>query len=249
MRALRSVTATLGLSSLHQEPRVGGTLRGAPRDGSDGWRSPGPPGRQSWAFFSFSRQPSMPSGVDSVRDGRSCTFGRFHFPVCSLRRCGVFVASCCGSSKKASTQRGVAGSLFLGSKKQRVDNIVTDTWLATAGLRGGQILEESSSTCSASNSLLPSASAAPQGPEVRDVPFHVLGLRFVVPRICGVPVASCCGSGKSSDVVASSLLTVVAAARVSVYAVSGGTRKYFFISSSLHRPFGGLLPASGGEVG
>ena len=57
----------------------------------------------------------------------------------------------------------------------------------------------------------------------------------------GVPVASCCGSGKSSDVAASSLLTVAAAARVPVHAVSGGTRKYLFISSSLHRPFGGCF--------
>ena len=51
-------------------------------------------------------------------------------------QCGVFVASCCGSSKKASTQRGVAGPVFLGSKKQRVVNIVTDGWLATAGPPG-----------------------------------------------------------------------------------------------------------------
>ena len=56
----------------------------------------------------------------------------------------------------------VAGQLFLEGKKQRVVNIVTVAWLATAGLRGGQILEASSSTCSASHTLLPSASAAPQ---------------------------------------------------------------------------------------
>ena len=111
---------------------------------------------------------------------------------------------------KKPAPRGVACPLFLGSKKHRVVNIVTDAWLATAGLQGGQTLEASSSTCSASHPLLPSASAAPQGPEVRDGPCHVLGLRFVVPRLCGVPVASCCGSGKSSD--GSSLLTVAAAA-------------------------------------
>ena len=57
----------------------------------------------------------------------------------------------------------VAGQLFLEGKKQRVVNIVTVAWLATAGLRGGQILEASSSTCSASHTLLPSASAAPPG--------------------------------------------------------------------------------------
>ena len=53
----------------------------------------------------------------------------------------------------------VAGQLFLEGKKQRVVNIATVAWLATAGLRGGQILE--ASTCSASHTLLPSASAAP----------------------------------------------------------------------------------------
>ena len=40
----------------------------------------------------------------------------------------------------------VAGQLFLEGKKQRVVNIVTVAWLVTAGLRGGQILEASSST-------------------------------------------------------------------------------------------------------
>ena len=58
----------------------------------------------------------------------------------------------------------VAGQLFLEGKKQRVENIVTVAWLATAGLLGGQILEASSSTCSASHTLLPSASAAPPPP-------------------------------------------------------------------------------------
>ena len=41
------------------------------------------------------------------------------------------------AAKKASIQRGVARPLFLGSKKQRVVNIVTDGWLATAGLQSG----------------------------------------------------------------------------------------------------------------
>ena len=46
-----SATATLGLDSLHQEPRVGGTL-GVLRDGSDGWRSPVPRGDNTgeWVF-------------------------------------------------------------------------------------------------------------------------------------------------------------------------------------------------------
>ena len=55
----------------------------------------------------------------------------------------------------------VAGQFFLEGKKQRVVNIVTVALLATAGLRGGQILEASSSTCSASHTFLPSSSAAP----------------------------------------------------------------------------------------
>ena len=46
----------------------------------------------------------------------------------------------------------VACQNFLEGKKQRVVNIVTVSWLVTAGLRGGQILEASSSTCSASHS-------------------------------------------------------------------------------------------------
>ena len=56
--------------------------------------------------------------------------------------------------------RGGCWSALLEGKKQRVVNIVTVAWLATAGLRGGQILEASSSTCSASHTFLPSASAA-----------------------------------------------------------------------------------------
>ena len=81
----------------------------------------------------------------------------------------------------------VACQLFLEGKKQRVVNIVTVAWLATAGLRGGQILEASSSTCSASHTLLPSASAAP--PRVQD---SVKGLasrkecRLVSRRSCTV---------------------------------------------------------------
>ena len=56
----------------------------------------------------------------------------------------------------------------LGSKKQRVVKVVMDAWLATAGLRGGQILEARFPTFAASHPLLPSASAAPQGSVRRD---------------------------------------------------------------------------------
>ena len=51
----------------------------------------------------------------------------------------------------------------LGFMEQRVVNVVTDTWLATAGLRGGQILEASFSTFAASHAPLPSGSAVSQG--------------------------------------------------------------------------------------
>ena len=110
MRALRSATATLGLGSLHQKPRVGGTLGGSLRDGSDGWRSPVPRGDNTGGeFFYRFRQPSFvgPADwsrasrrmVDSVQHGWSCTFRRVQFPGCNVfvRRCGVLVASCCGS--------------------------------------------------------------------------------------------------------------------------------------------------------
>ena len=56
----------------------------------------------------------------------------------------------------------------LGIKKQRVVKVVMDAWLATAGLRGGQILEARFSTFAASHTPLPSASADPQGSERRD---------------------------------------------------------------------------------
>ena len=61
-------TATLGLGSFHQKPRVGGTLRGSLRDGSDGWRSP-----VSWGdntggeFFYPFRQPSLVGLADWFR--------------------------------------------------------------------------------------------------------------------------------------------------------------------------------------
>ena len=92
--------------SLHQKPRVGGTIGGVLRDGPDGWRSPvtrsDNTGRGE--FFCVFRQPSSagPSDMfrtslrilDSVRDGLSSTSRRV--PTL-LRRCGVSVASCCGS--------------------------------------------------------------------------------------------------------------------------------------------------------
>ena len=60
------------------------------------------------------------------------------------------------------------GSWCLGFKQQGVAHFVTEAWLATAGLRGGQILEARFSTFDASHTLLPSASAVSQGPALRD---------------------------------------------------------------------------------
>ena len=46
--------------SLHQKPRVGGTLGGALRDGSDGWRSPGPWGDNTGGVLAYlTCQPSL----------------------------------------------------------------------------------------------------------------------------------------------------------------------------------------------
>ena len=55
----------------------------------------------------------------------------------------------------------------LGLKKQRVVDVVTDAWQATAGLRGGQVLEARALTCTASHNLSNSASAGPRGPVPR----------------------------------------------------------------------------------
>ena len=69
-----------------------------------------------------------------------------------------FFASC--SSRHWAPSRELSNKL--GLKKQRVVDVVTDAWLATAGL-GGQILEACSLTCTASHNLSNSASAGPQG--------------------------------------------------------------------------------------
>ena len=53
----------------------------------------------------------------------------------------------------------------LGIKKQRVVEVPTDAWLATSR---AVVLEVHSSTCSASHTLLPPASAGPLDSEVPD---------------------------------------------------------------------------------
>ena len=143
--------AALGLSFLHQEPRVGGTLGGALRDGSDGWRSPVPRGENTVCEF-FLLLPSnipcrsrrqvayivMPSGVGQctrwqvlyVRTGSlSC------LQFTTLRRlCGQLLRQ---QQKGQHPEGGCWFAVSGEQKKQRVVSIVTDGWLATAGLRGG----------------------------------------------------------------------------------------------------------------
>ena len=58
--------------------------------------------------------------------------------------------------------------LWLGVKKQRVVDVAMDAWLTAAGLRGGQVLEACSRTFFVSHTLIPSASAGPQGPVLPD---------------------------------------------------------------------------------
>ena len=59
----------LGLGSLHQKPRVGGTLGGVLCDGSDGWRSPVPRGDNTGGRVHLPPQPAIAFSVpptDSV---------------------------------------------------------------------------------------------------------------------------------------------------------------------------------------
>ena len=61
-------SATLGLGSLRQKPRVGGTVGGSLRDGSDSWRLPVPRGDDSAReFFYLLCQPSLVAPADWFR--------------------------------------------------------------------------------------------------------------------------------------------------------------------------------------
>ena len=77
---------------------------------------------------------------------------------------GISAANECGLKRCRRENR----ASVLGTQKQRVVNVAKDAWLATAGLRGGQVLEASSRTFFASYTRLPSASAGPQGLVPRD---------------------------------------------------------------------------------
>ena len=96
VRALRLATATLGLGSLHQKPRVCGAPGGALRDGSDCWRPPVPRaamlGPKNSTSSANHPEPTENGFASPVRpDG--CNSRRVAF----VRRCGVPSACCCDS--------------------------------------------------------------------------------------------------------------------------------------------------------
>ena len=90
-----------------------------------------------------------------------------HSALVSGRLCQVRAARH-GSFPDSVLEQLTGNPPCLGIKQQRVVKVATDAWLATAGLRGGQILEARFSTFAASHTPLPSASADPQGSELRD---------------------------------------------------------------------------------
>ena len=55
---------------------------------------------------------------------------------------------------------------ILGIKKQRVVKVAMDSWLATAGLRGGQVLEASTRTSPPATVSSPLPPLIPRGPNV-----------------------------------------------------------------------------------
>ena len=86
--------------------------------------------------------PTGPEHSDASFCGQCTRLQVVHIQMGSLsglqfttmrRLCGQLLPQ----QQKGQHPEGVAGPLFLGSKKQKVVNIVTDGWLATAGLRGG----------------------------------------------------------------------------------------------------------------
>ena len=77
-----------------------------------------------------------------------------HSALVSGRLCQVRAAHHC--SFLVSVLELLTGNLpMLGSKKQRVVKVVMDAWLATAGLRGGQILEARTRTSPPATPLSP----------------------------------------------------------------------------------------------
>ena len=137
----------LSLGSLHQKPRVSGTLGGVLRDGSDGWRSPVPRGDNTGGRDHLPPQPTIAFQSrrhvpNTVMDrGRSTSWQVSVHPdgsssgVCSgtsvrstLWRRGVPLASCCGSgnlnkdvaASMLPTVAAVAHSAFLTVRRHGV---------------------------------------------------------------------------------------------------------------------------------
>ena len=116
-----SFTHVLGLRSLHQKPRVGGTLGGSHRDG----RSPvpwgdntggrdDPPPPQTIAFASHRKVPYI--AMDLYSCTSSPVLQRSGTSVRSTsRRRGDPLASCCGSSKIKKRRCGVLAADSCGS--------------------------------------------------------------------------------------------------------------------------------------
>ena len=135
VRALRSATVTLGHGSLHRKPRVGGRVVHfvtGPMVGDR--RFPGAKilgARLS--TFSANHSLSVPPTGSELRDVSWTVYEMVNIKTCAMswrmfffvRRCGVFVASCCGSdgpifpafkhgrsNSSLSRRRGVAMSSF-----------------------------------------------------------------------------------------------------------------------------------------
>ena len=130
--------------------------------------------------------------------GRDCDTGPSRRGATALtnasRRCGVPATGCCGTGQSGLLLHSalVSGRLCqvraarhcpfpngvlellagdppcLGIKKQRVVKVVMDAWLATAGLRGGQVLE--ASTCTSP----PATLSSPLPPLIPRVPNIVM---------------------------------------------------------------------------
>ena len=170
----------LGLGSLHQKPRVGGTLGGELRDGSDGWRSPVPRGDNTGGARTIYllSQPSLFSPADMSRtswwiflpvhrDGFFCVLGTS--VRSTLWRRGVPLASCCGSGNLNERRCGVLAAYCFDSCTLRTSS--------------SQKLE-----CAAGHSVTDSESltrcAPPEDDHARNSPHCVLLVSSFAVRSC-----------------------------------------------------------------
>ena len=129
------------------------------------------------------------------------------FPVRSLRRCGVPVASCCGSGQFSDAAASSVLTVAAATKRPapRGGFLVPCFWEQEAE---GRLHRDG---CVAGDRRTPGRINT--GGEK----FHLLR------QPLSLPFCLRCSSGST---------------RKSLYAVSGGTRKFLFISSSLHHPVG-----------